>query len=103
MLEDYKKENNSNKKIIFVWSVKDEKEAIYKNEILENLPENIEFILHNTSISSFFKFESLLNKIIDKNNASIYICGPAPMRTAIIKDAKSFGFKDFHFEQFNFR
>lgn len=103
MLQDYKKQNNLNKKIVFVWTVKDGKEAIYKEEIEKDLPENIEFILHDTSKNGFFKFENILNKIIDKNNTSIYICGPAPMREAIINNAKLSGLKDFHFEMFNFR
>ncbi|MDQ1281756.1 MAG: hypothetical protein QG630_107 [Patescibacteria group bacterium] len=103
MLEDYKKENNLNKKIIFVWSVKSESEAIYKEEIEKDLPENIKFILHDTSKMGFFKFESLLSLINDKNNTSVYICGPAPMREAIINDAKKENFSDFHFEEFNFR
>lgn len=103
MLQDYKKENNVNKKIIFVWSVKDQKEAIYKEEIEKDLPENIKFILQDTSKIGYFKFESLLSLINDKNNTSIYICGPAPMREAIINDAKKENFSDFHFEEFNFR
>lgn len=103
MLEDYKKENNLNKNIIFVLSVKDEVEAVYKNEIEENLPENIKFILHDASKAGFFKFESLLSQIKDKNNTSIFICGPAPMREAIINDTKGENFSDFHFEEFNFR
>lgn len=103
MLEDYKKENNPKKKIIFIWSVKNEAEAIYKNEIEENLPNNIEFILHDTSKLSFFKFSNISNKIENKKNTSIYICGPAPMREAIINDAKKEDFSDFHFEEFNFR
>ena len=103
MLQDYKKNNNINKKIIFVWSVKNESEAIYKNEIEENLPSNIQFILHDTTKMGFFKFESLLSKTNDKKNTSIYICGPAPMREAIINDAKKENFSDFHFEEFSFR
>lgn len=103
ILEDYKKENNLKKKIVFIWSVKDEKEAIYKNEIEKDLPNNIEFILHDTSNMGYFKFENILNKIENKKNTSIYICGPAPMREAIISDARKEGLNDFNFEEFNFR
>lgn len=103
MIQDYKNNNNPDKKIIFIWSVKSESETIYKNEILENLPENIKFILHDTSKIGYFKFESLISEIKDKNNISVYICGPAPMREVLIKDAKQAGIKDFHYEQFNFR
>ena len=111
MLEDYKKENNLNKKIIFVWIVKSESEAVYKEEIEKDLPENIKFILHDTSKMGFFKFESLLSQIndntstssVNNNNTSVYICGSAPMREAIINDAKGENFSDFRFEQFSFR
>ena len=111
MLQDYKKENNLNKNIISVWSVKDELEAIYKNEIEENLPSNIKFILQDTSKMGYFKFESLLSDIkdntstdsVNKNNISVYICGPAPMRDGIINDAKNLGIKNFNFEEFSFR
>lgn len=105
ILENYKKQNNQNKKIIFVWSVKDESEAIYKNEIENNIPNNIEFILHDTSKMRFFSFLTLESKLKKelKNNISVFICGPEPMRKAIIKDAKEMGIKNFNFEQFNFR
>lgn len=103
MLEDYKKENNINKQIIFVWTVRDEYEAIYKEEIERDLPNNINFILHSTSQSGFFKFENLLSLINNKDNTYIYICGPAPMREAIINDAKKENFSDFNFEEFSFR
>ncbi len=103
MLQDYKKENNLNKNIIFIWSVKDEIEAIYKNEIQKDLPENIKFILCDTGKTGFFKFESLLSQIKDKSNTSVYVCGPVPMCEAIINDAKNLGIKNFNFEEFNFR
>jgi predicted ferric reductase len=103
MLQDYKIKNNLNKNIIFVWSVKDKSEAIYKEEIEKNLPENIKFILHDTSQFGFFRFDSLLSQIRDRKKTSIYICGPIQMREAIINDAKKENFSDFHFEEFNFR
>lgn len=114
-LQDYKKvntkNNNSNKKIIFVWSVKDEKEAVYKNEIEKDLPENIEFILHDVTKSGFFKFTNLESEIKNKSEnenistTSVYICGPVGMREAIVKDAKNFGIKDknINYEEFSFR
>lgn len=102
-LQDYKLENNTNKKVLFVWSVKDEKEAIYKEEIEKDLPNNIEFILHDTNKSGFFKFENLKDKFSISDNPKVYICGPAVMRESIIENAKELGLKDFHFEEFNFR
>jgi predicted ferric reductase len=109
MLEDYKLNNNLNKKIIFVWSVKGEAEAIYKEEIYNSLPENIKFILHDTSKSGFFRLVNLKSELTPylinrkMEDIAVYICGPAPMREAIIKDARLLGVTDFHFEEFSFR
>jgi predicted ferric reductase len=102
-LEDYKLNNNPNKKIIFVWSVKDEKEAIYKEEIEKDLPNNISFILHDTSKSGFFKFENLKDKFNISENPKVYICGPIAMRESVMENAEELGIKDFHFEEFSFR
>ena len=102
-LQDYKINNNLNKKINFVWSVKNESEAIYKEEIEKDLPSNINFILHDTSKVGYFKFENLKDKFTISENPKVYICGPAMMRESIIENAKELGVKDFHFEEFNFR
>lgn len=101
MLEDYKKENNNKKEIIFIWSIKEKSEAIFKEEILKDLPSNIEFILHNVNEKGFFKFENYKNKI--KKDILLYICGPEVMRESIIKDAKKLGVEKINFEEFNFR
>lgn len=113
MLEEYKKENTKNnisdKNILFVWSVRDESEAVYKEEIEKELPSNINFILHDTSKSGYFKFTNLENEIkarsVNNNvsNSSLYICGPVAMREAIVNDAKKLNITDIHFEEFNFR
>lgn len=105
ILQDYKKENNLNKKILFVWSVKDKSEAVFEKEIVENLPSNIEFLLHDTAESGFFKFESLSEKINkeSKKDLELYICGPEAMREAVIKDVKLTGINKINFEEFKFR
>jgi predicted ferric reductase len=114
ILQDYKLNNNPNKKIIFVWSVKDESEAVYKEEIEKDLPSNINFILHDTNKLGFFKFANIEEKIKTLSfsnhskeeqykNISLYICGPIAMREAIIIDAKKLNITDIHFEEFSFR
>lgn len=125
MLNNYKLNNNLNKNIIFVWSVKNEFEAIYKEEILNNLPDNINFILHDTSKSGFFKFKNIENninntlslnyqndkdntkenkdKLKEYKNTAVYICGPKSLRESIIKDTKFLNIQNVNFEEFNFR
>ena len=111
-LQDYKLNNNPNKKIIFVWSVKNESEAVYKEEIEKDLPINVDFILHDTSKSGFFKLFKLSNLTNIINNKSshvkdkytnLYICGPVVMMEAIVNDAKKLNITDIHFEEFSFR
>ena len=60
----------------------------FKEEIEKDLPSNIEFILHDTNKSGFFKFGNLKDKISTAENPKVYICGPAIMRESIIENAK---------------
>ncbi len=109
MLEDYKKNNNEKKNILFIWTVKDKNDAIYKEEINKNLPKNIEFNLHESDKQGrllFSDLEDKINSILDgekMSTVSLFICGPVPMREAIIKDAKKMNIKHIYYEEFNFR
>jgi predicted ferric reductase len=93
-------------RVFLVWSVHDEREAVYELELsrVSGEKQNFDWLVHSTSerghldiSASGFDFEP--------NDYSVFICGPLPMRRALVRQLKALGVNrgQIHFEEFRLR
>jgi len=92
--------------VLLVWSVHDRGEAVYEQELVhaaERKP-NLEFQLHPTGELGHFELAALHLKVA-ASRYSVFICGPLPMRKALIRQARSLGVRrdQIFFEEFRLR
>lgn len=100
---DYLVDNKTNKHIDFYFSNKGE--CNIKNILEEKCKTaNINFHFINTLVDKRLNIEDIV-KNIDKNNTSIWFCGPKPFCNNIISLLKKYSYpiKNLHFDYFNMR
>ncbi|MGD9910751.1 MAG: hypothetical protein AB7U79_09185, partial [Candidatus Izemoplasmatales bacterium] len=89
------------KKIHMIYSVREEKEAVNLNEIIEATKDlrNFEFTLFDASKRGFLT----ASKLDLDENTCVYMCGPRPMAMALSKQIKEASPKtELEFEAFSF-
>jgi predicted ferric reductase len=88
-----------------IWTVRDEPEAAYRDEIETALAErpDVRFYVHATSVSGHLRLADL--DLVDPPGLSVYICGPVPMRDAFIAQLLEIGVarERIHYEEFSLR
>jgi predicted ferric reductase len=89
-----------------LWSVHDEREAIYYEQLSRLCGEkaNLNLTVHSTSQRGHVDV-STLGLDTTANGYSVFICGPLPMRKALIRQLRSLGVARgaIHFEEFRLR
>lgn len=92
--------------VLLVWSVRDEREAIYLEELslLCGEKTNLNLVVHSTSDNGHVDLSA---SGFDRkwDDCSAFICGPLPMRKALIRQLRSLGVarSEVHFEEFRLR
>ena len=91
----------------FYYSVKEESEAIYVDEINAAAAAHPSFRPHivDTSRDGFLTADRTVTGLADHADAWVYMCGPPPMMTAMAKQYESLGIgrQRVRWEQFNVR
>ena len=92
--------------VLLVWSVHDEQEAVYREELTRLCGEkpNLGVIVHPTSERGHLDIATL-EFDLESDDYSVFICGPVPMRRALIQQLGSLGVarSEIHFEEFRLR
>jgi predicted ferric reductase len=92
--------------VTLVWSVHDRGEAVYEPELVRLCEEkaNLRFSVHSTSSEGHLDVATLTSGI-DRRAHSYFICGPVPMRQALVRQLRSLGVSrdQVHFEEFRLR
>jgi predicted ferric reductase len=92
--------------VLLVWSVHDEREAVYADELarLSGEKANLKQVIHSTSRSGHLDTASLdvAAELVDHD---VFICGPLSMRKALVRQLRALGVarSKIHFEEFRLR
>ena len=92
--------------VLLVWSVHDEQEAIYRRSLLRVAEEkpNLSVLVHSTSEHGHLD-ATTLDLEVEPGGYAAFICGPVPMRQALVRQLRSMGVARgrIHFEEFRLR
>jgi predicted ferric reductase len=92
--------------VLLVWSVHDERAAVYGEQLSRLCGEkaNLDLIVHSTSERGHVDV-STLGFDAKPDGYSVFICGPVPMRQALVRQLVSLGVArgEIHFEEFRLR
>jgi len=92
--------------VLLVWSVRTEDEAAYRDELsrVSAVKPNLKVVIHATADRGHLDV-SALRLDAEPSSYSAFICGPVPMRRALIKQLRSLGVArdETYFEEFRLR
>ena len=92
--------------VLLVWSVHDKQEAIYEQALSRVSSEkpNFNLLVHSTSERGHVDIGTL-EFDAEPHDCSVFICGPVPMRRALVRQLRSMGVArgQIHFEEFRLR
>lgn len=98
MAEDLLKQNTINVTIDFFYSVRSEKDAVYKELFTNVARKHSSFTFHcmPSDTSGYITGELLIKKISDATTRDIFICGPPPMMVSLTESLIELGVKSSH-------
>lgn len=100
-------EISKNKKIHLFYSVKNNMDAVYQNELAQMaaIDSNFSFYCVQTEIEGRLNIETVKNKVGELGNKLFFLCGPPVMRKTFANQLKTLKIstKNIIFEDFNYR
>ena len=92
--------------VFLVWSVHDEREAVYGQDLsrLSGEKPNFDWLMHSTSERGHLDVGAL-EFDAEPQECSVFVCGPLPMRRAVMRQLRALGVprSQIHFEEFRLR
>jgi predicted ferric reductase len=108
MLKDELNNKETNRNILFIYSCKNETEAVYRDEIMSiaNQLPHVQIKFHYSEAEGFLTYNYIKKLFAGNINETLFmICGPAPMMNGLRKNFMQNGIQDENivFENFSFK